>query len=253
MSPNLVDTARWAILGPLAAATDYKNVGAPPGLGGGSFFLNIPVLIGIGFLLFAIKVPGFLDEIMGIKDPLGRGGLGMGLLFAGVAAPAAALKKAGDMGKSVEGLQKFGNQASRGSGAISRMVQRKGFDRGAPTQNPESGNWESQAVPKPGIWGGIVSKVMPNAGRTTSVTPDQRNAKIVQYMAQQTRDGKDVIDGNPSYAHLVAEVGPVSRDDFKNIAQGQKRVSVPTTPPTTPPGTDEKAAGDTADARKDRP
>jgi hypothetical protein len=93
LSPDIASVIRWSsiALGPIGAVSgsilDYTwnpagGGGAPPGLGGGSFFLNIPALIGLGFILFAIKVPGFIDEVFGLKDPFGRNGLGIGLLFA---------------------------------------------------------------------------------------------------------------------------------------------------------------------------
>lgn len=131
---------------PIVAGSSAK---APPPIGGAGYFLNIPALIGVGLILFSLKVPAFIDDVLGLKDPLGKGGIGAGLLFAAAAIPTRAVKQGGDIGKSVRGINDLHESGKKIGGALFRGLSDRGYDRTV-THHP-GGGVSSRSTPNPGL------------------------------------------------------------------------------------------------------
>lgn len=247
---------------PIAAGSTAK---APPPIGGAGYFLNIPALIGVGLILFALKVPAFIDDVLGIKDPLGKGGIGAGLLFAAAAVPGRGLKEVGSLSKGVSDASR-GYYGLREKGqAWSRGLMRAGYQRGAPTTDPGTGAVVTPTgVPKTGLGARVAQvtrRLIPDApgfrfrapdanpGRPHVLPKEARDAQvkgIVLQDAERLRKPTIVPDprtgGRMANPELFPErLGPVSVPEIEAIERDNKTV---TTTPTTP---DERSEIDEAE------
>lgn len=92
------------------------NIQAPPPLG--SNLLNIGYLVGMGMTFFASKVPKVIEKMMKLDDFDMKGGVGGGLLLAPITAPGRALGAAGNLGKTVSGLQSGFNTVQGGASLL---------------------------------------------------------------------------------------------------------------------------------------
>ncbi len=151
---------------PLQGLVPGTILGSPPPVQGGGFFLNVSTLIGLGFILFAVKVPGFIDELFGNKDFTGRGGLGAGLLFGSLGIPLLGLKALGDVGKTAGGIQQLGGSVGKGA----NYARNVGWGARPPLRvetNPTTGVEEVVRGPAPETGVGTLQRMARGAYRGT--------------------------------------------------------------------------------------
>jgi hypothetical protein len=210
------------------------QVKAPPPIDGQ--VLNIAYFIGMGMIFFATKVPQFLEKLFKLDSFDIKGGLGAGVLAAPITVPLAGLKKAGDFGKTLSGLQQLGNSGGKLGRAASNAFFRAGYERSNPVPVTDAaGNvthFEGQeGVAKTGagatvarmannlIPGRIASRESKNPG-TYRISLERRNNVIANEIQKSRDEGRDF-----NYAKISREVGEVTPADVRNIDM-QSRVRV---------------------------
>ncbi len=76
-------SSNYPILGVFPVIPSGGGPTPPPPLEGAGFFLNLTALTGLGVLFFASRIPDFIDDMLGLRGPAGRGGFGPGAVVGG--------------------------------------------------------------------------------------------------------------------------------------------------------------------------
>lgn len=107
----------------VAPFNDNAQIAAPPPIGETGKIFNIGVLVGVGILMFTQKVPGFVDDMLGIKPGggSGRGGGGIGL-GAAITAPLAGASMLSTANRSAGALAALTGNAVAKRGVIGAIA-----------------------------------------------------------------------------------------------------------------------------------
>jgi hypothetical protein len=204
-----------------------SQISAPPPIGETGKIFNIGVLVGVGILMFSQKVPGFVDDMFGIKPGGGgRGGGGVGL-GAVISAPMSGASTLGNLNRSSGALMGL-TQSAQMKGGIMGLVTKPVYELGRAFSGNKPGSsvqWDPTA--NQGAGGMVTGKSAggdPSGGQLRNYYKAQQasRAKDKQVGARDIKAGADAAPTPQGQTEAFGippfMAGPMSQDEEIHLA-----------------------------------